>query len=237
MLPPISIAKHAEIPAEGNIGITSPRLAITDRSEYHISRESSYPSRYRLYIFVAAAVTCTPSVTRRRPILRAIHYRYQWSAPPSQSDCVVTQLQFVNTQTGKPGNSKYVDDMDEAMRDNNTSKWNLDDEESLFKLVDHNSIIPTNQNDENIITNDEDIITAINEDICTVNNNINTGNFTDDENITTNDEDIITTINNICTVDNTINNGNYLVCSEENDKNIVQCSTCDLKSMRLAQYL
>jgi len=43
----------------------------------------------------------------------------------------------------------------------------LDDEESLLKLVDHNSIIPTNQDDENIITNDEDIITTINEDICT----------------------------------------------------------------------
>lgn len=106
----------------------------------------------------------------------------------------------------------------------------LDDEESLLKLVDHNSIIPTNQYDGNIITNNEDIITTINEDICTVDNNINTGNFTDNENITTNDEDIITTINkDICTFDNSINNGNYLVCSEENDKNIVQCSTCDRK--------
>ncbi|KAL5238135.1 hypothetical protein ACI65C_005545 [Semiaphis heraclei] len=76
----------------------------------------------------------------------------------------------------------------------------LDDEESLIKLVDHNSIIPTNQDDENIITNDQDIITTINEDICIVDNNINTGNSTDDENITTNDKDIITTINeDICT--------------------------------------
>jgi len=45
----------------------------------------------------------------------------------------------------------------------------LDDEERLRKLVDHNSIVPTNQNDENIITNDEDI--------CTVDNNINKGNY------------------------------------------------------------
>ncbi|CAI6358371.1 unnamed protein product [Macrosiphum euphorbiae] len=106
----------------------------------------------------------------------------------------------------------------------------LDDEESLLKLVDHNSIGPNNQDDENNITKDEDNITSIDEDICTVDNNINTGNSKDDENIATNDEDIITTINeDICTVDNSINKGNYLVCSEENDKNMVQCITCDSK--------
>eukprot|EP00102_Acyrthosiphon_pisum_P016228 XP_008187112.2 PREDICTED: uncharacterized protein LOC100575947 [Acyrthosiphon pisum] len=103
-------------------------------------------------------------------------------------------------------------------------------QKSLLKLVDHNFIGPTNQDDENNITNDEDNITSIDEDICTVDNNINTGNFKDDENIANNDEDIITTINeDICTVDNSINKGNYLVCSEENDKNMVQCLTCDSK--------
>jgi len=53
----------------------------------------------------------------------------------------------------------------------------LDDEESLLKLVDHNSIILTSQDDENIITNDEDIIATINEDICTVDNSINNMNI------------------------------------------------------------
>ncbi|CAI6369957.1 unnamed protein product [Macrosiphum euphorbiae] len=70
----------------------------------------------------------------------------------------------------------------------------LDDEESFLKLVDHNSIGPTNQDEENNITKDEDNstsidednITSIDEDICTVDNNINTGNSKDDENIATN---------------------------------------------------